>query len=95
MADDGSAISSVEFAEPNTTPKRRIRRVDWVKILSILDSKPGEWAKIDEFDQSVRSHIRSGRYSYIDPTLYEAVTERIAGKPRSRGMLFMRRRENS
>lgn len=95
MGTDSVPIDTIEFAEPQSGPKRRIRKVDWLSVLAVLDKNPGKWAKIGEFDQSLRSHIRSGRYSYIDPSLYQAITEKIEGKPRNRGMLFMRRVEDS
>lgn len=95
MEQDHAPISTVVPAEPPKTRSIRVRKVDWLKVLAMLDEKPGEWHLIGEFDQSLRTQIRKGKYSYIDPALYEAVTRRIAEKPRTRAMLYMRRRESS
>jgi hypothetical protein len=93
--DHSDAISRVVPAEPPETKSIRVRKVDWIKVLAILDAKPGEFHLIGEFDQSLRTKIREGRYSYIDPSLYEVVTRRIPDKPRTRADLYMRRREGS
>jgi len=91
VARDNPEITGVTFVGEDVVAQRRIRRVDWDKIMKILDSNPGEWAAIGEFDQSVRTHIRNGRYSYIDPSKYQASTRKIPGKPRTRATLLMRR----
>lgn len=95
MEPDNTAISAVAPAEPPKTRTIRVRKVDWIKVLAILDEKPGEFHLIGEFDQSLRTQIRKGKYSYIDPSLYEVVTRRIQGKPRTRANIYMRRREGS
>lgn len=95
MEPDHAPISAVAPAEPPKANAIRVRKVDWLKVLSMLDEKPGEWHIVGEFDQSLRTRIRQGSYSYIDPAKYEVVTRRAAGKPRTRGDLYMRRREGS
>lgn len=85
-------IETVEPSEPPAPTGIRVRKVNWVKVLQILDANPGVWHLIGEFDQSVRSHINKGRYKYIDPKIYEAVTSRIPDKPRQIAELRMRRR---
>ena len=92
MGNDRPIIETVTFtAEPNR-PKRRVRKVDWLKVLAELDQKPGEWALIGVFDRSVRTHIAKGRYEYIDPNLYETTTTTLEDGPKNLGHLFMRRR---
>ena len=95
MESTHTAISAVVPADPPKTRTIRVRKVDWLKVLANLDEKPGEWHLIGEFDQSLRTQIRKGKYSYIDPSLYEVVSRRIQGKPRTRANIYMRRREGS
>ena len=89
MERDNETIEHVEPAEPT---RRRVRKVDWAKVLKILDENPGTMHLIGEFNQSVRSHINQGRYPYIDPSLYFAVTEKVVDAPRTRGLLYMMRK---
>lgn len=92
MEPDSPAIESVTLADPPKTSGIRVRKVNWLKVLSLLDEKPGEWHLIGEFDQSLRTHIRHGRYKYIDPTKYEVVTRRVVGKEHTtRASIYMRR----
>lgn len=95
MATDSKPIDTVDFVASRNPYKRRIRKVDWLKILAVLDEKPGEWGLVGQFDQSVRSHINTGRYAYIDPALYEAVSEHVPNAPRNQAYIFVRRRENT
>lgn len=95
MEPDNAAITAVTPADPPKTRTIRVRKVDWLKVLAILDEKPGEFHLIGEFDQSLRTQIRKGKYSYIDPALYEVVTRRIPDKGRTRANLYMRRREGT
>lgn len=90
MEPDSHVIEQVNFT---TIPRRRVRKVDWVKVMQELDQKPGEWALIGVLDRSTRSHIARGRYAYIDPAKYEATTSRLdSDGPRNMGHLYMRRR---
>jgi hypothetical protein len=91
MESTSTAIESVTPAEPPKSSGIRVRKVNWVKVLSLLDEKPGEWHLIGEFDQSLRTHIRQGRYKYIDPSKYEVVTRRLEGERTTRATLYMRR----
>jgi hypothetical protein len=68
----------------------RVKNIDWQKVVEIVDSLPeGETAFVGEVDQTTRTHIRRGRYAYIDPDKYEVWTEGIS---RTRANLFMRRK---
>lgn len=89
MEPDSGVIEAVTPAEP---PNRRIRLVNWGKVLAILDANPGTWHLIGEFNQSLRTHINQGRYPHIDPTLYLAKTGKADGKDRKRGNLYMMRK---
>jgi hypothetical protein len=82
-------INTVTFTELPERLGQRIRTVDWAKVLKELDSRPGQWGLVGEFDQSVRTHINQGRYKYVSPTLYEAYAEKIKG---SRANIYLRRR---
>jgi hypothetical protein len=101
MENDNDTIDTVTFLPPEDLDmlefkkKSRVRKVNWVKILEIMDSKPGEWALIGEFDQSLATHIRKHRYSYIDPSLYQVTCVRGIDMKRNRGHLYMRRIENT
>jgi hypothetical protein len=70
----------------------RVKNVDWQRVITEVDALPeGKSVVIKDVDQSMRTHIRKGRFSYIDPSLYEVWTERIPGS-RTRANLFMRRK---
>ncbi len=70
----------------------RVKNVDWQRVITEVDALPeGKSVVINDVDQSMRTHIRKGRFSYIDPSLYEVWTERIPGS-RTRANLFMRRK---
>lgn len=88
-------VAEVRFTAEVLQP-RRVRLVDWAAVLKQLDQAaidtPGDWGEIGVFDQSLRTHIRQGRYAHIDPTKYEVTTRRAPGEKRSRAILFMRRR---
>jgi hypothetical protein len=92
-----SPITGVTAVDLDAKPRTRVRLVDWQKVLASLDElherEPGKWGLIGEFDQSVRSNIRRGHYSRIDPAKYEVTTEKIpGGTNRNRALLYMRRR---
>lgn len=95
MDTNHTAISAVTPADPPVTRTIRVRKVDWLKVLAILDAEPGVFHLIGEFDQSLRTQIRKGKYAYINPDLYEVVSRRIKDKPRTRADIYMRRREGS
>jgi hypothetical protein len=75
------------MAEPN----RRIRVIDWLRATQLADQQPGESFFVGIADQSVRTHVRNGRYEYIDPELYECWTEAIEGS-RTRAKIYLRRK---
>lgn len=73
--------------------KPRVRKIDWRRVISELDAMPPETqAFIGVVDQSVRTHIKKGRYSYIDPSRYDVWTEAVPGS-RTQARLFMQRRQ--
>lgn len=73
--------------------KPRVRKIDWQRVISELETLPPETqAFIGVVDQSVRTHIKKGRYSYIDPSRYDVWTEGIPGS-RTQARLFMQRRQ--
>ena len=77
----------------DSQPKPRKRKVDWLMVMRLIDELPdGEAALVGEFDQSVRTHIRKGRISYVDPSKYLVWTHRVPGKHRNRANLYMMRR---
>jgi len=78
-------------ARPEVKP--RVRKIDWQRVISILDDMPPMTeAFIGVVDQSVRTHLRKGRYSYIDPTKYVIWTEKMPGS-RTQARLYMKRKE--
>jgi|Laugrespbdmm15sd_2_1035082.scaffolds.fasta_scaffold267858_1 hypothetical protein len=89
-----NGTTEVTFTED--IPRTRVRLIDWHDVMRQLDessvTNPGAWGRVGEFDQSVRTHIRAGRYKHIDPKKYEVTTKKIEGKSRSRADLYMRKR---
>lgn len=80
--------------EPNSetpTPRSRRRNIDWVKVRDMANESPGTAFKIGVMDQSIRTHIRKGRISYINPALYDVWTVKEPGT-RTRASLFIRRK---
>ena len=92
METNSGPIETVTPAQPPAAGRIRVRKVNWTKVLAILDAAPGEWHLIGEFDQSVRTHIKQGRYVHIDPVLYDATTSKVEGKPRRRANLYLMRK---
>ena len=73
------------------TPKPRVKNINWVEARTRVDAQPGETFCIGVVDQSMRTHIRNGRFSYIEPSLYDVWTEAVDGS-RTRAKLYMRRK---
>ena len=72
--------------------KPRVRKIDWQRVVSILDDmEPETEAFIGVLDQSVRTHLKKGRYSYVDPSKYVIWTEALPGS-RTKARLYMKRR---
>lgn len=98
VGEDSKQIDGITFESIEQRRGRRVRSVDWAKILEICDKaaieEPGKWGLVGVFDRSVRSHIANGRYSYIDPKKYEVTTRKVddPNAPKNRGYLYMRRR---
>jgi hypothetical protein len=86
---------STEVSFTNDIPRTRVRLVNWHDVMRQIDesavTNPGAWGAVGEFDQSVRTHIRAGRYKHIDPLKYEVTTKRAGDKP-NRAIVYMRRR---
>lgn len=73
-------------------PKPRVRKVDWREVVTQLDQLPaGTAVLVATLDQSVRTHIKNGRYSYIDPDKYEVWTELVEGS-RTQANIYMMKR---
>lgn len=71
----------------------RVRKIDWRRVIEELDALPPQTdALIGVVDQSVRTHLKKGRYSYIDPSRYVIWTEGLPGS-RTQARLYMRRKE--
>lgn len=51
---------------------------------------PGTTFYVGIVDQSVRTHLRKGRYRYINPSLYDAWTEKTGDGTKAH--LFVRRK---
>lgn len=87
---------STEVSFTNNIPRTRVRLVDWHEVMRKLDeaaiTRPGDWGAVVECDQSVRTHIRAGRYKHIDPNKYEVTTKRVEGDKPNRAILYMRKK---
>ena len=90
MAGHSEPIADVTPQDPPSV-NVRVRKVDWAKVLVTLDSNPGVWHLIGEFNQSIRTHINQGRYKNVDPALYLAKTGKAESSKRTRANLFMQR----
>lgn len=72
--------------------KPRVRKIDWQRVVSELDALPPQTnAFIGVVDQSIRTHLKKGRYTYIDPSRYVIWTEAVAGS-RTQARLYMKRK---
>lgn len=78
--------------ESSDTPVARVRKVDWRKVLDLCETH--ESVHIGVMDQSVRTHVRNGRYKYIDPRKYEVWTERVPGS-RTQAHIYMRKKPDA
>lgn len=79
-------------SHPDRTPKPRIKQIDWQSVVRHADEVgPDSAVFVGEVDQSMRTHIRKGRFAYIDPSKYEVWTHAIEGS-RTRARLYMRRK---
>lgn len=79
-------------AAPADKERRRVKNIDWLKARQIADSMPGEAVYIGIVDQSMRTHIRKGRFSYINPNDYDVWTRLAGDRSQHRAHLFMRRK---
>lgn len=71
-------------------PVSRVRKIDWRQVVRIADEMPGTTFYVGIVDQSVRTHLRKGRYRYINPSMYEAWTEKTGDGTKAH--LFVRRK---
>jgi hypothetical protein len=77
----------------HNTAVSNVRRFDWRLVVSKLDELPsGTVVLVGVMDQSIRTHIKNGRISYLDPSLYDVWTEAFEGS-RTKARLFMRKRQ--
>ena len=76
-------------SQENAQP--RIRKTDWVSVIKYLDENPRSTAFIGLMDQSIRTHIRKGRFKYIDPAKYDVWTESHEGS-RTLAKVYMRKK---
>ena len=73
-------------------PRTRVRDIDWNAVTAELERLPvGTPVLVAELDQSVRTHIRQGRYKQINPALYDVWTEQVPGS-RTRAFIYMARK---
>ena len=73
-------------------PTTRVRKVDWRRVAALLDEQPiGTPVLVAELDQSVRTHIKEGRYEAINPDKYDVWTEAVDGS-RTLARIYMARR---
>jgi hypothetical protein len=80
------------YNETAKQPKSRIKNVDWRAVLEHADNLGPDFAVcVGELDQSIRTHIRKGRFSYIDPEKYEVWTRGVEGS-RTRARLYLRKK---
>ena len=75
---------------PDRPAHRAPRLTDWRKVIDLLDANPGADFCVGVMDQSMRTHIRKGRFSYIDPAAYDVWT--VGTGEGTKARLFMRRR---
>jgi len=75
----------------NQNARPRVRHTDWLSVINWLDQNPAEIAFVGVMDQSIRTHIRKGRFSYIDPRKYEVWTEAEEGS-RTRARVYMKKK---
>lgn len=72
--------------------RTRFRLIDWKKVLETLDElEPGTPVIVGEVDQSIRTHIKNGRYKAIDPSRYDVWTTSVNGS-RNRAILYIQRK---
>ena len=72
--------------------KPRVRKIDWQRVVRELDALPPQTNTfIGVVDQSIRTHLKKGRYTYIDPSRYVIWTEAVAGS-RTQARLYMKRK---
>jgi len=76
----------------DSTRRTRLRTIDWERVLTELDRHPaGTPVLVAELDQSIRTHIKQGRYPQINPALYDVWTVGISGS-RTRAKIYMARK---
>jgi len=89
-AQEQSGGSSLEPSGAENA-QSRVRQTDWMSVITFLDENPEEIAFIGVMDQSIRTHIRKGRFKYIDPLKYDVWTEAVDGS-RTRARLYMKKK---
>lgn len=81
--------------QPDSRDQRarpRVKDIDWQRVIAEVDALPdGKCAVVTDVDQSMRTHIRKGRFAYIDPSKYDVWTQKRPNS-RTRADLFIKRR---
>lgn len=84
------------MGQPDSATSRsgpRVKDIDWQRVIEEVDALPdGVCAMVSDVDQSMRTHIRKGRFAYIDPSKYEVWTQGLP-ESRTRANLFIRRKQ--
>lgn len=84
------------MGQPESNDQRarpRVKDIDWQRVVAEVDALPdGKCVVVADVDQSMRTHIRKGRFSYIDPSKYEVWTQKLPNS-RTRADLYMRRKQ--
>lgn len=56
----------MEFIDPPPSAKGQ-RSEDWRNRVFLMQSKPGEWARVGDYSPGVATHIRRGQYKAFLP----------------------------
>jgi hypothetical protein len=77
-------------------PQPRVRNIDWLQVIQQLEQLPaGQAVYIGVLDQSVRTQINQGRYSYIDPDMYRAYTKAALDLGPTKAHIYLYRRADA
>jgi hypothetical protein len=72
--------------------ERRVRKVDWLKVVDTARHNPDKWIKVGPLDGAIATRLRTGRYRYIDPGSIEVKTVRVTPNKRP-SWLYIRWKE--
>lgn len=72
--------------------RSRVKDIDWRRVFAEADAQTdGKCVLVSNVDQSMRTHIRKGRFAYVDPSKYEVWTQKRPDS-RTRADLYIRRK---